>query len=162
MSDAVIHTGNGNVLTPERLEIQGRFLAWLGLPTGERIPPTMREFAEENDVPMTTLTSWSYHGRVAQEVLQKAFKRGAQYTADVIKTLADRAIDGNMVAIRMFFELYGLMGPQPGITFNNPIFQGPGGAGGGNDRESLLQAREQILSRRNEGSGDDDNGSGPG
>jgi len=83
---------------------QRTYLEWLCLPVPLRTPKTKTEYSEQTTVPRRTLYYWENNPLFNQERLNHIKQNQKNYTAQILETLRDKAISGDIQAIRTWLE----------------------------------------------------------
>ena len=89
---------------------QLKFMLWLALPEGERVPKLQRDLASELNVREATLTDWKHRPGFGDEVFKltrEMIKSSA--LANIVQAQVDKAVKGDTGAARFVFEVAGLL-----------------------------------------------------
>lgn len=80
------------------------FIKWLATPEQLRFPTTAREFAAQNHVHESTLSSWKGKLDVTAEVRRLVLADAAGEIADILASLKRVAREGSVPAIKLYLE----------------------------------------------------------
>jgi len=83
---------------------QENYMEWLVLPVQLRNPKTKTEYAEHLKISRTTLWNWENLSGFDDERRQRIKIKARENTPDVIEVLKNKALSGDVQAMRLYFE----------------------------------------------------------
>lgn len=82
------------------------FIEWSALPKKLREPKTQGLFAQKYGLHIDTLTDWKKREGFQEEVDRYRIMFFLEYRSDVYYALVQRALTGNVAAVRLYSELF--------------------------------------------------------
>jgi len=83
---------------------QENYMEWLILPVQLRNPKTKTEYAEHLEISRTTLWNWENIPGFDDERRQRIKIKARENTPDIIEKLKEKALSGDVSAMRLYFE----------------------------------------------------------
>ena len=83
---------------------QENYMEWLILPVQLRNPKTKTEYAEHLGISRTTLWNWENAPGFDDERRQRIKIKARENTPDIIEKLKEKALSGDVSAMRLYFE----------------------------------------------------------
>ena len=89
------------------LEKRKAFAIWWSLPKAKRVPSTIGEWCEENEIVQSTTWRWRKDTDFRKMVLQYRFEIAEDSMTDIVGALKDKALDGELGHIKFIMEVLG-------------------------------------------------------
>lgn len=100
---------------------QSVYLDWLATPKSLREPKTRTELADKLGINRRTLGNWSKLDGFKEEKLQRMFEYFAADTADIIVSLRNKALDGDVRAIEVWLSRVEQIAETLNVKMEEPL-----------------------------------------
>lgn len=113
-----------NAGRPADEEKMDRFALWFAIPKDQRVPATIGEWCERNDVAPSTAYRWRQDPDYRRKILAYRLELADDSMADIIKGLTTKAKDGELGQAKFLMELMGDFIPKSEMNVNHNMESG--------------------------------------
>jgi hypothetical protein len=116
----------GELLLDPTVEPKDKLLAWLAVPSEERVPKTQSELAKIIGVSFVTVSRWKNEPGFFDRIPEQSRRKMLEFVPDALAAARDLAVKKDLAAIRFCLELAGMIAGErvPGRGSQIAIFIG--------------------------------------
>ena len=104
VSTSAIIVGQATESRPDVADIKRQLVEWLAMPEEFRKPGNLKSFAAKFGLHRCTVSQWKAEPQVQAAVISLVRENAYEGLADVVQALKAAALEGNVLAQKLFFQ----------------------------------------------------------